>query len=70
MGALPFSPGLVAVAGSRSLPPEASAVVSTVAGELVTSGCGGGLRRRLCCAWFCRPLQRQLSGYRLDNPVT
>jgi hypothetical protein len=39
MGALPFSPGVVAVAGSRSLPLEACAVVSAVASELVASGC-------------------------------
>jgi hypothetical protein len=39
MGALPFSPGVVAVAGSRSLPPEASAVVAAVARELVVGGC-------------------------------
>jgi hypothetical protein len=39
MGALPFSPGVVAVAGSRSLPLEASALVAAVAGELVVGGC-------------------------------
>jgi hypothetical protein len=37
--ALPFSAGVVAVAGSRRLPPEASAVVSAVADELVAGGC-------------------------------
>lgn len=39
MGALPFSPGVVAVVGSRRLPPEASALVAAVAGELVAGGC-------------------------------
>jgi hypothetical protein len=39
MGALPFPAGVIAVAGSRSLPPEASAVVAAVAGELVAGGC-------------------------------
>jgi hypothetical protein len=39
MGALPFSPGVVAVAGSRRLPLEASALVSAVARELVAGGC-------------------------------
>lgn len=39
MGALPFSPGVVAVAGSRSLPPEASTLVAAVAVELVAGGC-------------------------------
>jgi hypothetical protein len=37
--ALPFAPGAVAVAGSRSLPPEACAVVSAVARELIAGGC-------------------------------
>jgi hypothetical protein len=46
MGALPFSPGVVAVAGSRSLPPEASVVVSAVARELVAGGCSLVCR---CC---------------------
>jgi hypothetical protein len=39
MGALPFSPGVIAVAGSRSLPPEASTLVTAVALELVAGGC-------------------------------
>jgi predicted GIY-YIG superfamily endonuclease len=39
MGALPFPAGVVAVAGSRSLPLEASAVVAAVARELVAGGC-------------------------------
>jgi hypothetical protein len=39
MGALPFSVGVVAVAGSRSLPSEASAVVAAVAREFVADGC-------------------------------
>jgi hypothetical protein len=40
MGALlPFVPGVVAVAGSCSLPPEASVVVSAAARELVAGGC-------------------------------
>jgi hypothetical protein len=37
--AFPFAPGIVAVAGSRRLPLEASVVVSAVAGELVAGGC-------------------------------
>lgn len=39
MGALPFPAGVVAVAGSRRLPPEASALVSAVTRELVAGGC-------------------------------
>lgn len=39
MGALPFPAGVVAVAGSRRLPPEASALVAQVARELVAGGC-------------------------------
>ena len=39
MGALPFPRGVVAVAGSRRLSPEASALVAQVARELVASGC-------------------------------
>jgi hypothetical protein len=39
MGALPFPAGVVAVAGSRSLPPKVCAVVAAVARELVTGGC-------------------------------
>ena len=40
MGALPFVPGVVAVAGSRSLPPGGgSALVGRVACELLAGGC-------------------------------
>ncbi|MCA1602814.1 MAG: hypothetical protein LC776_14670 [Acidobacteria bacterium] len=39
MGALPFPAGVVAVAGSRRLSPEASALVAQVARELVASRC-------------------------------
>jgi hypothetical protein len=35
VGALPFPAGVVAVAGSLRLPPEASALVAQVARELV-----------------------------------
>jgi hypothetical protein len=45
MGALPFAPGLVAVAGSRSLLPAASAVVAAVAGGWVLRGRGCGCAR-------------------------
>lgn len=36
---LPFPPGVVAVAGSRSLPPQASALVGRVSRALVRGGC-------------------------------
>lgn len=39
MGTLPFPRSVVAVAGSRRLPPEPSALVAQVARELVAGGC-------------------------------